>query len=89
MRPSQRRAARVVVADCRAAVEQSSEFRKRLHGMSCPGQMQRAAICCEQMRFSRAARFASVVARAAFELRQSTAADPGIPRTDDHDKCDE
>jgi hypothetical protein len=50
--------------------------------------MQRAAICCEQIRLGRAAIFAPVVALALFERRQRTAADPGIPRMDDRDECD-
>jgi len=45
-------AASVIVADCRAAVEQSSALRKHLARHEQPRLMQRAAICCEPMRLS-------------------------------------
>src|SRR5215216_5784483 len=46
--------------------------------------MQRPAICCEQMRCSVEPRSSHLLLPArALGLRQSTAADPGIPRTDD------
>jgi hypothetical protein len=46
--------------------------------------MQRAAICCEQIRLSVEPHSSHLfIARAVFEPGQNAAADPGIPRTDD------
>jgi len=75
--------AAAVEAD-RAAAERSSAFRKHLARHEPHRLMERPAICCAQMRLTRSSRACrACCCPRGFARRQDTAADPGIPRTDD------